>query len=86
MGGLTELPGIGKVTALAITEALDGEVPTYLRRMRATEGADLDDETAALRAALKGDLHSHSRLVRRRLADRGDGRGGRGRSATSTWR
>ncbi|MEU7853053.1 PHP domain-containing protein [Nonomuraea sp. NPDC049141] len=60
VGGLTELPGIGKVTALAITEALDGEVPTYLRRMRATEGADLDDETASLRAALKGDLHSHS--------------------------
>ncbi|GGO80196.1 PHP domain-containing protein [Nonomuraea cavernae] len=59
-GGLADLPGIGKVTALAVTEALAGQVPTYLRRMRATEGADLDDETAALRAALKGDLHSHS--------------------------
>ncbi|MER6946097.1 PHP domain-containing protein [Nonomuraea sp. NPDC000554] len=59
-GGLGQLPGIGKVTALAITEALDGQVPTYLRRLRATEGADLDEETAALRAALKGDLHSHS--------------------------
>ncbi|NUW42958.1 PHP domain-containing protein [Nonomuraea rhodomycinica] len=59
-GGLADLPGIGKVTALAITEALDGEVPAYLRRLRATEGTDLDDETAALRAALKGDLHSHS--------------------------
>jgi putative hydrolase len=59
-GGLAELPGIGKVTALAITEALDGQVPTYLRRLRDTEGEDLDEETAALRAALKGDLHSHS--------------------------
>jgi putative hydrolase len=59
-GGLAELPGIGKVTALAITEALDGRVPTYLRRLRDTEGEDLDEETAALRAALKGDLHSHS--------------------------
>ncbi|MEU8249971.1 PHP domain-containing protein [Nonomuraea sp. NPDC048916] len=59
-GGLADLPGIGKVTALAVTEALAGQVPTYLRRMRATEGADLDDETAALRAALKGDLHGHS--------------------------
>jgi putative hydrolase len=59
-GGLADLPGIGKVTALVITEALAGQVPTYLRRMRATEGADLDDETAALLAALKGDLHSHS--------------------------
>ncbi|WP_336213574.1 PHP domain-containing protein [Nonomuraea sp. LPB2021202275-12-8] len=59
-GGLARLPGIGKVTALVVTEALKGQVPTYLRRMRATEGADLDDETAALRAALKGDLHTHS--------------------------
>ncbi|MFI6786796.1 PHP domain-containing protein [Nonomuraea sp. NPDC050383] len=59
-GGLADLPGIGKVTALAITEALDGQVPAYLRRLRATEGADLDEETAALRSALKGDLHSHS--------------------------
>ncbi|WP_113698690.1 PHP domain-containing protein [Nonomuraea lactucae] len=59
-GGLAGLPGIGKVTALVITEALAGQVPTYLRRLRATEGEDLDDETAALRAALRGDLHSHS--------------------------
>ncbi|MDR8410809.1 PHP domain-containing protein [Nonomuraea sp. 3-1Str] len=59
-GGLADLPGIGKVTALTITEALDGQVPAYLRRLRATEGADLDEETAALRSALKGDLHSHS--------------------------
>ncbi|GAA5069982.1 PHP domain-containing protein [Thermocatellispora tengchongensis] len=59
-GGLAELPGIGKVTALAVTEALNGQVPTYLRRLQATAGADLDEETAALRAALRGDLHSHS--------------------------
>jgi putative hydrolase len=59
-GTLGELPGIGKVTALVISEALAGQVPTYLRRLRATEGADLGEEAAALRAALKGDLHSHS--------------------------
>ncbi|MCF6471612.1 PHP domain-containing protein [Nonomuraea sp. MG754425] len=59
-GGLGDLPGIGKVTALVINESLAGQVPTYLRRMRATEGVELDAETAALRAALKGDLHSHS--------------------------
>lgn len=59
-GALADLPGIGKVTALAITEALDGKTPTYLRRLQATEGADLDEESAALRAALKGDLHCHS--------------------------
>ncbi|MGI5288318.1 PHP domain-containing protein [Nonomuraea polychroma] len=59
-GGLGDLPGIGKVTALVVNECLDGQVPTYLRRMRATAGVELDDETAALRTALKGDLHSHS--------------------------
>ncbi|MFI6504390.1 PHP domain-containing protein [Nonomuraea typhae] len=59
-GGLAGLPGIGKVTALAVTEALAGQAPTYLRRLQATEGTDLDGATAALRAALKGDLHSHS--------------------------
>ena len=59
-GTLTELPGIGKVTATVIGEALDGKVPTYLRRLRATEGEDLGEEAAALRAALRGDLHSHS--------------------------
>ncbi|GLW12200.1 PHP domain-containing protein [Microtetraspora sp. NBRC 13810] len=59
-GGLAGLPGIGKVTALVVTESLDGDVPTYLRRLRATEGSDLDEETASLRAALRGDLHAHS--------------------------
>ncbi|GAA3795096.1 PHP domain-containing protein [Sphaerisporangium flaviroseum] len=59
-GGLSELKGIGKVTALAITEALDGATPTYLRRLEDTAGLDLDEATAALRAALRGDLHSHS--------------------------
>ncbi|GII65051.1 PHP domain-containing protein [Sphaerisporangium krabiense] len=59
-GGLPELKGIGKVTSLAITEALEGGTPTYLRRLEDTAGLDLDEATAALRAALKGDLHSHS--------------------------
>ncbi|MEO3794235.1 PHP domain-containing protein [Nonomuraea sp. B10E15] len=58
--GLGDLPGIGKVTALVVNESLDGQVPTYLRRLHATEGVELDAETAALRTALKGDLHSHS--------------------------
>src|SRR4051794_38597070 len=53
-GTLTNLPGIGKVTALVIAEALQGEVPTYLRRMEATEGEPVDEATAVLRAALKG--------------------------------
>lgn len=57
---LTALPGIGKVTALVIEEALRGETPVYLRRLEATEGEPPDEAAAALRSALKGDLHTHS--------------------------
>lgn len=59
-GTLAALPGVGKVTALVIKEALDGEVPVYLRRLEATEGTPLDEAAAGLRAALRGDLHTHS--------------------------
>ncbi|WP_066364640.1 PHP domain-containing protein [Herbidospora mongoliensis] len=59
-GTLTEMPGVGKVTALAITEALAGQVPTYLRRLEATSGTDLSEAAGELRRALKGDLHSHT--------------------------
>lgn len=38
-GTLTALPGVGKVTALVIEEALRGETPVYLRRLEATEGS-----------------------------------------------
>src|SRR6185503_19054820 len=40
--------------------SLAGEEPVYLRRMHATEGTDLDEATAALRSALRGDCHTHS--------------------------
>jgi len=63
-GTLTALPGIGKVTALVIAEALRGEVPDYLRRLEPAEGEPASEPageaTAALRAALRGDLHTHS--------------------------
>ncbi|WP_218004983.1 PHP domain-containing protein [Actinomadura macra] len=59
-GTLTALPGIGKVTAVVIEEALRGETPVYLRRLEATEGEPLDEATTALRTALRGDLHTHS--------------------------
>lgn len=59
-GTLTELSGVGDVTARCITESLAGEEPVYLRRLAATEGVDLDDAAAALRGALRGDCHSHS--------------------------
>ena len=72
-GTLTELSGIGDVTARCIVESLAGEVPVYLRRMQATEGTDVADEAAALRARPQGRLPPALGLVRRRLADRGDG-------------
>ncbi|HEX6473440.1 MAG TPA: PHP domain-containing protein [Streptosporangiaceae bacterium] len=59
-GTLTTLPGIGKVTALVIEESLRGEIPVYLRRLEATAGTSLEAAAAELRAALRGDLHTHS--------------------------
>ncbi len=59
-GSLTELTGIGEVTARCITESLAGEQPAYLRRLEATEDRPLDAATATLRAALRGDCHTHS--------------------------
>lgn len=58
-GTLAQLPGIGTVTALVITESLAGEAPNYLRRVAAMEGT-VSEGAAALRAALKGDCHVHS--------------------------
>ncbi|NJC72808.1 PHP domain-containing protein [Planosporangium thailandense] len=57
---LTALPGVGEVTARCVAESLAGEEPVYLRRLLDTEGTDLDEATAALRNALRGDCHSHS--------------------------
>jgi putative hydrolase len=59
-GKLTELPGVGDVTARCVVESLAGEEPVYLRRLAATEGTDLDAAAADLRTALRGDCHTHS--------------------------
>ncbi|MFV2022319.1 PHP domain-containing protein [Micromonospora sp. LOL_023] len=59
-GTLTELTGVGEVTARCVAESLAGEEPVYLRRLLATEGTDLDAAATALRAALRGDCHTHS--------------------------
>src|SRR5438270_2452216 len=59
-GSLQQLPGIGAVTALAIIEAQRGEAPVYLRRLESTDGRSVADYAAALRAALRGDCHTHS--------------------------
>ncbi|MFV2103840.1 PHP domain-containing protein [Micromonospora sp. LOL_024] len=60
VGKLTELAGVGDVTARCVAESLAGEEPVYLRRLVATEGTDLDAEAAGLRDALRGDCHTHS--------------------------
>jgi putative hydrolase len=59
-GTLTELAGVGDVTARCVAESLRGEEPVYLRRLLATEGADVDEAAQALRQALRGDCHLHS--------------------------
>ena len=56
-GNLQEIAGIGPVTAEVITQAADGQQPPYLAKL-------LDEavrpEPTALRAALRGDCHTHS--------------------------
>ncbi|MFC7550982.1 PHP domain-containing protein [Plantactinospora sp. GCM10030261] len=59
-GTLTQLPGVGDVTARTVTESLRGEEPVYLRRLAATDGVDMDEAAQRLRAALRGDCHTHS--------------------------
>jgi putative hydrolase len=58
--GLRALPGIGEATERVVREALAGEVPVYLRRLESIEGRPVAEGAAALRAALRGDCHSHS--------------------------
>jgi putative hydrolase len=61
-GTLTALSGVGEVTARCVSESLTGEQPEYLRRLEVQETAadDLSEVGAALRAALRGDCHTHS--------------------------
>jgi putative hydrolase len=63
-GRLRDLPGIGETTAAVIAEALAGAQPSYLRRLEAEAGPEVerkvDPAVAQLRAALQGDCHSHS--------------------------
>lgn len=59
-GTLTELQGIGKVTATVIEESLRGEEPVYLRRVATLGETPVAEGAALLRAALRGDCHIHS--------------------------
>ncbi|MBS4752549.1 PHP domain-containing protein [Nocardioides sp. zg-ZUI104] len=61
-GTLAELPGVGASTAQVIAQAVRGEVPERLAAVEAEHGGPLtaDGAGTALRARLRGDLHSHS--------------------------
>ncbi len=56
-GTLEALPGIGATTAQVVTEAASGRQPTYLVRLLEEQPSSEHD---ALRAALRGDCHTHS--------------------------
>jgi len=56
-GTLEALPGIGATTARVIAEAAAGQQPGYLTRLLASQPAPAPD---AMRAALRGDCHTHS--------------------------
>ncbi len=59
-GTLRELPGIGASTAEVIAEAATGRRPTRLVKLEREAGGPLVEGGTAVRAALRGDLHSHS--------------------------
>ncbi len=54
-----KVTGIGPKTALVITQAMAGDVPDYLQKLR-DEKEPLVEGGLELRAAIKGDLHCHS--------------------------
>ncbi len=58
-GTLTQLPGIGASTAAVVTDCVAGRTPKKLAELEPTSGP-LAEGGAELRAALRGDLHSHS--------------------------
>jgi putative hydrolase len=59
-GTLTELPGIGPATEAVIRAALAGETPVYLASLEQRATEPLVPGGLEVRAALRGDLHSHS--------------------------
>lgn len=59
-GTITDLPGVGASTAKVIAAAVRGEVPDRLAALEQEHGGPLTGAGAEVRAALRGDLHSHS--------------------------
>jgi putative hydrolase len=62
-GRLRDLPGIGQVTETVVKEALAGQVPAYLVKLEDEVGEEVrqsDEAGDQVRAALRGDCHTHS--------------------------
>jgi len=59
-GRLTDIPGVGAKTAAIIVEALETGSSSYLTKLQGEIPEPGSDAGEALRAHLKGDLHSHS--------------------------
>lgn len=59
-GRLKRMKGIGARSFEVITQALEGEIPSYLADLRERSKEALADGGSELRALLRGDLHSHS--------------------------
>ncbi|HEX4979489.1 MAG TPA: PHP domain-containing protein [Acidimicrobiales bacterium] len=59
-GALRQLKGVGEVTEKVILEALQGVTPGYLERLESEHGEPVAAGGEALRAALRGDCHTHS--------------------------
>lgn len=59
-GRLQRIPGVGARTADVIGQALDGKVPSYLAELRARNDGPLAPGGETVRAALRGDLHTHT--------------------------
>lgn len=59
-GRLKSMKGIGDRTFQVIQQAVDGSVPDYLADLRDKGAQPLAAGGAAIRKALRGDLHSHS--------------------------
>ncbi len=58
-GSLRDLPGIGAKTAAIVGDCVGGKQPAYLAELERTAGS-LTEGGSGVRAALRGDLHSHS--------------------------
>ena len=54
-----QVTGVGPKTALVITQALSGQVPDYLQKLR-DESEPLVPGGLGMRSAVRGDLHVHS--------------------------